>query len=177
MEEILQKFEDLLEEVANVYEVDSKDFEKISEEIFLQERSEHQDLFVVNQNSGILIQAYNLKINFKKILDAFLDMTFSGTFSNRSTNAILMIIGLGYKLLKASIIRFDKIYAEIIVFLHNMNAYRWPIKEEEVIEFITSRNKNLNPIQIIGELNLVKVIDIVEGKIILQEQVVIRACS
>lgn len=175
---IVMEIEHIFKEEALKYNLSNSDINQILDKyVTVQINTLPQFLFFIKNDEASSYKPYNIIINFKDALRVVFETLVAG-FPEKPINIVLAVVGFICNLTKLSKINLDSSYANIILYLHENNAYNYPIKEESIYHFILGqKSDNIEAyhkmFDAISFLEKLKVIDIEEGMIRLKEKVFI----
>jgi len=136
------------------------------------------DFVLVNLKGGpaTSFKLANVIVNFRSMLEALLGIALAAGLPSSSAEAARIVLLLTYKILGVSTKGLSQNAAQVLIFLHQNDAYSNEVCEEEILSHLSSRDlltkEALNAA--INELLKVRCIDIVQGNVILLEKVYLR---
>ena len=140
---IVMEIERIFKEEALKFNLSNLDINKILDNYFtVQINTAPQYLFIIKNKEASSYKPYNIIINFKDALRVIFETLVTG-FPEKPINIVLAIIGFICNITKLSKIHLDSTYANVILYLHEHNAYKYPLEEEEIDRFILSQ-KSVN---------------------------------
>ena len=122
------------------------------------------------------IKLTNIIINFKDMLDVLIGIVLSSAIPSSTIQAAKLALFLVYKVLGLSTKNISGSAAQVLLFLHQNNAYSKHICEDEVLRHFDSQGSiNRDAVNAaINDLLKIRCIDMVEGRIFLLEKIYLK---
>ncbi|MDR1149888.1 MAG: hypothetical protein LBK66_14795 [Spirochaetaceae bacterium] len=137
-----------------------------------------RDFVLVNRKNGTAksFKLTNIIVNFRDMLDMLIDITLTSAIPSSTVQAVKFILFLTYKVLGLSTENISESATQVLLFLHQNNAYSRAIQEDEVFKHFDSQGSiKMDAINIaIKDLLKIRCIDIVQGKIVLLEKIYLK---
>lgn len=178
IDEILERVIVTLHDESVSNNIDNRIQNVFLKDCFYVERntSERKNLLFLSKNS-CSVKMSNISIDLKKAIETTIEVYLTSEVSDNIVNTIKMFILVIVKILNLSTTKIDKKQANIIRKLHLANAYEIPIQisklKEVVDEDINSEMCDRNIDRLLDELCQLKIIDIIDEQVILQEKVIL----
>jgi len=118
----------------------------------------------------------NIIINFRGILDLLIEIALASAIPSSTAQAAKFALFMTYKILGLSTDNLSECAAQVLLFLHQNNAYIKYIREDEVLKHFDSQgNIERNVVYTsINDLLKIRCIDMVQGKITLLEKIYLK---
>lgn len=119
----------------------------------------------------------NISIDLKRAIEIAIELMLSSTIPNGSLAAVQMILLVIFKIAQLSEKKIDRDEAEVVIALHQLNAYKNSVSTEKLCSYmvqgdLNDSQKDMNKInEILDALSDYRIIDITEDKIQLKEKV------
>jgi hypothetical protein len=118
----------------------------------------------------------NIIFNFKDMLDTLLEIALVSSIPTSSVQAARFVLLLSYKVFCLSTKSLFEATAQVLLFLHQNNAYLHPISEDRIINYFSSLSLLTKDAvnTAVNDLLKLRCIDMVQGEITLLEKIYLK---
>lgn len=165
---------------------DQKEFaQKIFDELLIIEpRKEDSNIVTISfitydpdEKKGISRKLSNVQLNLKKAILLAFETLINFELPNNSTDYIRIALNILLKVYMLSEIKIEISDCQLLVYLHNKNAYENPIQEDQIITDIETGALNMSKDEYYSSVaKLVKIasVTIINGKVWLKEKIKLK---
>lgn len=165
---------------------DQKEFaQKIFDEfLIIEPRKEDSNIVTISfitydpdEKKGISRKLSNVQLNLKKAILLAFETLINFELPNNSTDYIRIALNILLKVYMLSEIKIEISDCQLLVYLHNKNAYENPIQEDQIITDIETGSLNMSKNEYYSSVaKLVKIasVTIINGKVWLKEKIKLK---
>lgn len=165
---------------------DQKEFaQKIFDEfLIIEPRKEDSNIVTISfitydldEKKGISRKLSNVQLNLKKAILLAFETLINFELPNNSTDYIRIALNILLKVYMLSEIKIEISDCQLLVYLHNKNAYENPIQEDQIITDIETGALNMSKDEYYSSVaKLVKIasVTIINGKVWLKEKIKLK---
>lgn len=165
---------------------DQKEFaQKIFDEfLIIEPRKEDSNIITIkmityypDEKKGISRKLSNVRLNLKETILLALQTLINFEFPSNATDYIRIALNILLKVYMISSITIETSDCQLLVYLHNKNAYENPIKEDQIITDIKTGALNMSKDEYYSSVaKLVKLtsVTIINGKVWLNEKIKLK---
>ena len=130
-----------------------------------------------DEKKGISRKLSNVRLNLKETILLALQTLINFEFPSNATDYIRIALNILLKVYMISSITIETSDCQLLVYLHNKNAYENPIKEDQIITDIKTGALNMSKDEYYSSVaKLVKLtsVTIINGKVWLNEKIKLK---
>lgn len=130
-----------------------------------------------NEKKGISRKLSNVQLNLKEVVLLALETSISFELPSNATDYIKIALNILLKVYMLSSITIENSDCQLLVYLHNKNAYENPIKEDQIISDIKTGALNMSKDEYyssVAKLAKIASVTIVNGKVWLNEKIKLK---
>lgn len=172
--------------ISDLSSDDQNEFaQKIFDEfLIIEPRKEDSNIVTISfitydpdEKKGISRKLSNVRLNLKEVVLLALETSISFELPSNATDYIKIALNILLKVYMLSSITIENSDCQLLVYLHNKNAYENPIKEDQIISDIKTGALNMSKDEYYSSVaKLVKIasVTIVNGKVWLNEKIKLK---